>query len=82
MADRKQRHVVRNPKGGWDVKKPGGSRSSGHFDTQAEAEARAKEILRNSGGGEAVIHGEDGRIRDSDTVPPGRDPNPPKDTRH
>ena len=82
MAGRNERHVVRNPKGGWDVTKPGASRSSSHHDTQAEAEARAKEILAHSGGGEAVIHGQDGRIRDSDTVPPGRDPCPPEDTRH
>ncbi|MFN3256916.1 MAG: DUF2188 domain-containing protein [Ilumatobacter sp.] len=33
-------------------------------------------------GGEVRIHGKDGRIRDSDTVAPGRDPNPPRDTRH
>ncbi|MDP3984720.1 MAG: DUF2188 domain-containing protein [Acidimicrobiia bacterium] len=33
------------------------------------------------GGGEVTIHGRDGRIRDSDTVPPGHDPNPPRDKR-
>jgi hypothetical protein len=26
------------------------------------------------------INNEQGRIRDSDTVPPARDPNPPKDS--
>ncbi|HUF07435.1 MAG TPA: DUF2188 domain-containing protein [Candidatus Binatia bacterium] len=36
-------------------------------------------ILERGGGGELTIHGRDGRIRDSDTVPPGRDPHPPKD---
>jgi hypothetical protein len=77
-----QRHVVPNRGGGWDVKKPGASRASSHHDTQAEAEARAKEILARSGGGEAVIHGQDGRIRDSDTVPPAHDPCPPLDTQH
>ena len=41
-----------------------------------------KEIVGNLGGGEVVIHRPDGTIRDSDTVPPGNDPNPPKDTRH
>lgn len=80
MANR--RHVVPNPKGGWDVRAPGAARASAHVATQAEAEARAKQILGNTGGGEAVIHGRDGRIRDSDTVSPGNDPNPPKDTRH
>ncbi len=82
MARRNQRHVVPNQQGGWNVRKPGASRSSSHHGTQAEAEARAKEILSRIGGGEAVIHGRDGRIRDSDTVPPGNDPAPPRDTRH
>lgn len=82
MAPRNQRHVVPNPQGGWDIKKPGSSRASSHHDTQAEAEARAKQILAGSGGGEVVIHGREGKIRDSDTVPPGGDPFPPKDTRH
>lgn len=77
-----RRHVVPNPNGGWDVKAPGAERASSHHDTQAQAEARAKEIVANAGGGEVRIHGRDGRIRDSDTVPPGRDPMPPRDRRH
>lgn len=72
------RHVVPNPNGGWDVKKPGASRSSAHTDTQREAASRATEIVRNSGGGEVRIHGKDGQIRDSNTVAPGNDPYPPK----
>jgi hypothetical protein len=79
---KKERHVVPNPKGGWDVKKPGADRASGHDRTQAEAESRAKEILSNQGGGEAVIHDRKGKIRDKDTVPPARDPYPPKDKKH
>lgn len=76
------RHVVPNPAGGWDVKQPGADRASSHHDTQSDAEARAKEILSRSGGGEAVIHSRDGSIRDSDTVAPARDPFPPRDRRH
>ena len=76
------RHVVPNPEGGWDVKAPHAERASSHHGTQAEAESRAKEIVRNAGGGEVRIHGRDGRIRDSDTVAPGNDPNPPLDTKH
>ncbi|SET92199.1 DUF2188 domain-containing protein [Geodermatophilus poikilotrophus] len=68
------RHVVPNPKGGWDVVKPGASRSSSHQPTQKEATDRARTIVRNNGGGEVRIHGRDGRIRDSDTVAPGNDP--------
>ncbi len=81
MAE-KDRHVVKNPDGGWDVKAPKSDRASSHHDRQSDAERRAKEIVGNAGGGEVVIHGRDGRIRDKDTVPPARDPNPPKDKRH
>jgi len=77
MSDR---HVV--PSGdGWDVRAPGADRASSHHDTQADAIDRARQIVRNDGGGEVVIHGQDGRIRDSDTVPPGHDPFPPRDKR-
>jgi hypothetical protein len=79
---RNERHIVRNPRGGWDIKKPGAGRSSAHLRTQAEAEARAKAILGGDGGGEAVVHGRNGRIRDSDTVAPGNDPVPPIDQKH
>ena len=78
---RNERHVVQAPDGGWNVKNPGSDRASAHTDTQAQAINRARQIVGNSGGGEVVIHGRDGRIRDSDTVAPGNDPNPPKDTR-
>jgi len=82
MSNDNNRHVVPNPDGGWDVKAPGAGRASTHHNTQAEAEHRAKEIVRNNGGGEVRIHGQDGRIRDSDTVAPGNDPFPPRDTKH
>lgn len=73
------RHVVPNPDGGWDVRKEDAQRTSAHADTQADAIARARDIVHNAGGGEVVIHGRDGAIRDKDTIPPGNDPNPPKD---
>jgi hypothetical protein len=63
------------------VVKPNADRASSHHETQADAIDRAREIVDNSGGGEVVIHGRDGRIRDSDTIAPGNDPNPPRDTR-
>jgi hypothetical protein len=78
---RNERHVVPNPGGGWDIRAPGASRASEHTTTQQEAIDRARTIVHNSGGGEVVIHGQDGKIRDSDTVAPGNDPNPPRDTR-
>lgn len=79
MSNNNRRHVVPNEDGGWDVRAPGAQRSSAHTDTQADAVRRAGEIVRNAGGGEVVIHGRDGRIRDSDTIAPGNDPHPPRD---
>lgn len=81
MSSKNNRDVVPNPDGGWDVKAPGASRASAHKGTQAEAVDRAREIVRNRGGGEVRIHGRDGQIRDSDTIPPGNDPFPPRDTK-
>jgi len=76
-----RRHVVPNPKGGWDIKKPGSTRASVHTTTQQDAISRAREIVKNGGGGEVRIHGRNGQIRDSDTIAPGNDPNPPRDKR-
>ena len=81
MGTPNQRNVVPNPKGGWDIDAPGASQASGHFDTQAQAINRAREIVHNAGGGEVRIHGLNGQIRDSDTVAPGNDPFPPRDTK-
>ena len=76
-----RRHVVPNGDG-WKVVKPGATRPSATAPTQRAAEARAKDIVGRAGGGEVVIHRPDGRIRDSDTVRPGNDPNPPIDKKH
>lgn len=76
-------HVLKDKNSGeWSVKKAGSNRLSGKFDSQSNAEKAAKRFASNSGGGEVRIHGRDGKIRDSDTVAPARDPNPPKDRRH
>ena len=82
MAGSNNRHVVPNKtRGGWDVKKPGASRVSAHHPTQKAAISDAKGIVKNKGGGEVRIHGLDGKIRNSDTVFPGNDPDPPRDTK-
>lgn len=76
---------VTNPKGSdvWKVVKEGADRASATAGTQKEAEKIAKEFSGNSGGGEVRIHKPNGGpIRDSDTVAPGHDPNPPRDKRH
>lgn len=79
MSNENRRHVVPSEGGGWDVTKPDAKRASAHADTQAEAVSRAKDIVRNAGGGEVRTHGRDGKIRNSDTVAPGNDPFPPRD---
>ena len=66
----------------WKAKREGVDRAAGYYDTQAEAEKAAKRFSANSGGGEVKIHSPNGPIRDSDTVKPGNDPNPPPDKRH
>ncbi|MGH8984594.1 MAG: DUF2188 domain-containing protein [Acidimicrobiia bacterium] len=79
MSKGSDRHVVSKPDGGWVVVAPNADRASSHHATQSGAVGRAREIVHNAGGGEVVIHGRDGRIRDCDTVAPGNDPNPPRD---
>lgn len=73
------RRVVGPHPDGWQVKKPGANRASVVSPTQGEAINRARGILGNVGGGELTIQDRHGRIRDSDTVPPARDPFPPRD---
>lgn len=81
MGSRNERHVTPHPDGGWQVLRPDATRAIARTKTQADGIDRARELLRNDGGGELVIHRPDGRIRDSDTIPPGNDPFPPVDTR-
>lgn len=68
--------------GDWRVKREKAERAAAIVSTQAEAEKIAKQMSANSGGGEVRIHSLKGPIRDSDTVAPGNDPNPPKDKVH
>jgi hypothetical protein len=75
------RYVVRHGDD-WAVKKPGVERASSIHSTQAEAERAAKETVRNLGGGEVRVQDRHGRWRDSDTVAPANDPNPPRDRKH
>jgi len=69
-------------RGDWKIVREGNPNPIGHAPTQKEAERIAKNLTANTGGGEVRIHGLDGKIRDSDTVKPGRDPFPPRDKKH
>jgi len=75
------RFVVRHPEG-WAVKRAGADRASSVHERQSDAERAAKQTVSDLGGGEVRIQGRDGRWRDSDTVAPGHDPNPPRDKKH
>lgn len=68
-------HVVHNPNGGWDVKRGGAQRASGHYDTKRQAVDAGRKISQNQGT-EFRIHGLNGRIQSSDSH--GNDPHPPK----
>ena len=72
---RSSHHVVHISNGGWDVKRNGSQRSSGHFETKEEAVTAGRQISQNQGT-EFVIHGMNGRIQSSDSH--GNDPYPPK----
>lgn len=67
------RHVVPGREGGWDVVKEDHKRASAHTDTKKEAVDRAREIVRNQGGGEIRIQNQQGKWIDSDTVKPGNE---------
>ena len=73
---RKTHHVVTSPDGGWNVKRGGSERASGHFDNKQDAINRGREISRNQST-EFVIHNRNGRISQSDSH--GNDPCPPRD---
>jgi hypothetical protein len=64
-------HVVHNSQGGWDVKRGGAERASGHYDTKQEAIDAGRVMSRNQHT-EFRIHNTDGRISSSDSH--GHDP--------
>jgi len=82
MSKGRDRNVYRRNDGKWANKRQDAEKASSLHKTQKEAEKAAKSMLRNQGGGELITSGRDGRIRSKDTIPPGNDPFPPKDTEH
>jgi hypothetical protein len=53
---------------GWGFKHEGDDSFIATAETQAEAERAAKSHAKEHGDYEVVLHGQDGRIRDSDTM--------------
>jgi hypothetical protein len=60
-------HVVVVP-GGWAAEAEDGRQIGAAHPTREEAVSSARTALREAGGGELVIHGPDGTVRDRDTV--------------
>jgi hypothetical protein len=70
-------HIVPNKDaGGWNVRRGGSERASGHFDNKKDAVDAGRKISQNQGT-ELRIHNKDGKISQSDSH--GNDPCPPKD---
>jgi len=78
----RDRTVFRRTVGEWVNKRNDADRASSVHNTQRAAENSARDMLERQGGGELVTKGRDGKIRSKDTIAPGRDPNPPRDTEH
>lgn len=76
------RTVYRRADGKWVNKRNDSDRASTLHRTQRGAEERARHMLRKSGGGELTTIGRNRRIRSKDTIAPGSDPYPPRDTEH
>ncbi len=71
----KSHHVLPSPDGGWDVKKSGAKRASGHYDRKSDAVDEGRKMSRNQGT-EFYIHSKNGQIQQKDSH--GNDPYPPK----
>ena len=76
---KKKIHITPHKEGGWQVKKSGNSRASAKTPTQKDAMDIGRGMAKQDHT-ELVIHGRDGKIRDSDSY--GNDPCPPKDKKH
>ena len=82
MSKKQDRTVSRRADGSWENKRHDAGRASSIHRTQADAIAAATSMLGNQGGGELSVKGRNGRFRSKDTIAPGNDPNPPRDTEH
>ena len=74
MTQSNKRTVQKRDDGNYEVRKPGAQRASAVTHTQSAGIDRAREILKNDGGGELAVRSDNGQIRKQDTVEPGNDP--------
>ena len=79
MSHKNDRVVYKRKDGKWVNKKVDAENPTSLHETQKEAEDTAREILKNSGGGELITMGLDGKIRSKDTIKPGHEDRKVKD---
>ena len=82
MSKGRDRMIYQTPDGRWANKRNDGDRASSIHAKQSDAVATGRGMLSRQGGGELSTKGRDGQIRSKDTIAPGRDPFPPRDTEH
>jgi len=82
MSKGRDRTVYQRPDGDWVNKRNDADKASSVHKTQGDANAAARENLKNQGGGELTTMGRSHRIVSKDTIAPGNDPFPPRDKEH
>ena len=82
MSKGRDRNIYKRKDGKWVNKRQDAEKASSLHKTQEKAEKVAKIMLRNQGGGEIITSGRDGKFNSKDTIKPGKDPCPPKDTEY
>ena len=82
MSKGRDRTVYQRDDGQWSNKRNDAGKPSSVHNTQQDAINSARMMLGNQGGGELTTMGKNGKIRSKDTIAPGNDPYPPKDTEH
>ena len=82
MSKGRDRSIYQRDDDTWANKRNDASKASSVHNTQKDAIDAARDMLKNQGGGELTVMGRDGKIRSKDTISPGNDTNPPKDTEH
>jgi len=82
MAKGRDRFVSRRDDGQWANQRNDADKASSLHPTQSAANAAAREMLKNQGGGELTTQGIHGKIVSKDTIAPGNDPRSVRDTEH
>jgi len=77
MAKNPHAHITK-AETGWKSTIAGNDRASFIAPTQQGAYQKQRDSFQKGSGGEILIHGRDGQIRDKNTIAPMKDYHPPK----